>query len=193
MHRQYNILDEKVLSHNWGKLTEVTYEISGRDGKMDEAKAELYDAGNAVTVLLYNKEQGTVILTQQFRLATVRNGNADGILTEACAGKIDDLSPEQTIRKEIEEETGYVVADVQHVMTLFMSPGAFTEKLYFYVASYTHDMKKAPGGGLPGEGEVIEIHEMPYTSAMDMIKSGDIQDAKTVILLQYAGMNGLVG
>ena len=193
MNRDFKIKEEKVISENWGKLQAITYEIAGRDGTMQEEKAELYDTGDAVAVLLYNKAQGTVILNRQFRIATVYNGNPDGMLTEVCAGMIEHgLPPEETVRKEIKEETGYVLTDVVQVMKLYISPGAYTQMLHFYVAAYSPEDKKSGGGGRKDEGEMIETEEVPYSKAMEMLRSGEIMDAKTVLLLQYAGLNGLL-
>ena len=190
---RYHIKSEKTISDHWGKLREITYEVEDRNGRMRTAKAELYDIGNAVAVLLYNKAQGTVLLTRQFRIATVYNGNKSGMLMEVCAGKIEHgLSPEATVRKEIEEETGYQLSDVAPVMNLYMSPGAFTEMLHFYTASYTPADKTGAGGGREEEGENIALEEVTYTAAMEMVRNGTIVDAKTVILLQHAALTGLL-
>ena len=193
MSKSYSIKDEKLISNAWGKLSNVTYEITDDDGSIDARTAEVYHRGNAVAVLLYNKSTGTVILTRQFRIATVFNGNISGMLTEVCAGMIDGAaSPDETVRREIEEETGYRLTDVTPVMRLFMTPGALTEMLHFYVAAYSPAQKKSTGGGLAEEGEHIELLELPYSEAMAMVERGEIIDAKTVILLQYAGLHGLL-
>lgn len=160
---------------------------------MTERDGEIYDVGNAASVLLYDAVRGTVHLNRQFRIATVFNGHADGMLTEACAGKIEDgLSPEETARKELREETGYVVGEVTPVMSLFMSPGSFTERLHLFTAPYTPADKKEEGGGKKEEGEAIELMEMPFSEAMELLKRGEIIDAKTVILLQHAALSGLL-
>jgi len=194
MDREYRIKEEKVISDDdSGKLTNVTYEIRDRHGSMDTVEAEVYHRANAVVVLLYNKAQGTVILTRQFRIATVYKGNRNGILTEVCAGMIEGgASPEDTVRREIEEETGHRLHDVVPVMKLFMTPGVLTEMLHFYVAAYSPEDKKSDGGGLAEEGEHIELLELPYTEATSMMARGEIIDAKTVILLQYARLHGLL-
>lgn len=192
--RKYEIKEERIISDSWGKLQAVRYEVSGRDGQMHEATEEVYDIGNAVAVLLYDKARGTVLLNRQFRLVTVYNGLPDGMLTEVCAGKIEGgLSPEETVRKEIREETGYAVGEVTPVMRLYMSPGALTETLYFYVAAYTPAEKVEAGGGKADEGEAIELQEIPFSEAMEQVKRGEIVDAKTVILLQYAALQGIFG
>lgn len=188
----YRIKAERVLSDEWGKLQAVTYELKDDDGTVSEHEAEVYQKSDAVVVLLYNRQQGTVMLTRQFRLATVYNNNPDGMLIEACAGHIENgLSPEATVRRELEEETGFRVQELRPVMRLFMTPGAFTQKLHFYVAAYTPEDRKGRGGGLAEEGEHIELLELRYQEAMEMISRGEIIDAKTVILLQYAGLEGL--
>ncbi|MGY4536173.1 GDP-mannose pyrophosphatase NudK [Mucilaginibacter sp. UYNi724] len=181
-----------VLSDNWYTLRKVTYEFLGRDGKWQTHSREAYDRGNGATILLYNKAKQTVILTRQFRMPTYLNGNADGYMIETCAGLLDKDNPEDCIRKETEEETGYKITSVQKAFEAYMSPGSVTEILYFFTAEYTKDMKVSDGGGLAEETENIEVMEMPFTKALQMVKSGEIKDAKTIMLLQYAQINGLV-
>jgi nudix-type nucleoside diphosphatase (YffH/AdpP family) len=191
--RKYQIKKTETLHEGWGKLQAVTYDAEGQDGAMSEHSGELYDIGNAATVLLYDAARGTVLLNRQFRIATVFNGHPDGMLTEACAGKIEDgLSAEETALKELREETGYVVGEVTPVMRLFMSPGSFTEQLHFFTAPYTPADKKEAGGGKKEEGEAIDLMEMRFEDAMEMLRRGEIIDAKTVILLQHAALSGLL-
>ena len=189
----FKIKSEKVLSDKVGRLKSVAFELSDRKGTAKEHEEEIYEKPDAIVVLLYNKEQGTVILTRQFRLATAYGGNKDGMLIEACAGHIENgASPEETVRKELEEETGYIVNDVVPVMKLFMSPGVLCQKLHFFLAAYRQQDKKGKGGGLEDEGEFIDLLELPYVEAMAMITRGEIIDAKTVILLQYAALKGIL-
>lgn len=186
-------LQTTVLSDNWYTLRKVTYELLARDGNWQAQSREAYDRGNGATILLYNKANKTVILTRQFRMPTYLNGNADGYLIETCAGLLDKDNPEDCIRKETEEETGYKITSVQKAFEAYMSPGSVTEILYFFTAEYTKDMKVSEGGGLAEETEHIEVLELPFIKALEMMKSGEIKDAKTMMLLQYAQINGLVG
>jgi GDP-mannose pyrophosphatase NudK len=186
-------LQTTVLSDNWYTLRKVTYELLARDGKWQAQSREAYDRGNGATILLYNKANKTVILTRQFRMPTYLNGNADGYLIETCAGLLDKDNPEDCIRKETEEETGYKITSVQKAFEAYMSPGSVTEILYFFTAEYTKDMKVSEGGGLEEETEHIEVLELPFTQALEMVKTGEIKDAKTMMLLQYAQINGLLG
>ena len=186
-------LQTTVLSDNWYVLRKVTYEFLGRDGKWQQHAREAYDRGNGATILLYNKANQTVILTRQFRMPTYLNGNEDGYMIETCAGLLDKDNPEDCIRKETEEETGYKISAVQKVFEAYMSPGSVTEILYFFTAEYTKDMKVSDGGGLEEETEHIEVLELPFTKALDMVKTGEIKDAKTIMLLQYAQINRLLG
>lgn len=181
-----------VLSDNWYTLRKVTYEFLGRDGQWQQHSREAYDRGNGATILLYNKTNQTVILTRQFRMPTYLNGNADGYMIETCAGLLDKDNPEDCIRKETEEETGYKITSVQKAFEAYMSPGSVTEILYFFTAEYTNDMKVSDGGGLADETENIEVLEMPFARALEMVKIGEIKDAKTIMLLQYAQINGFV-
>jgi GDP-mannose pyrophosphatase NudK len=170
----------------------VTYEYVKSNGERKVQSREAYDRGNGAAILLYNKENRTVILTRQFRLPTFINGNESGMLIEACAGLLDKDDPETCIRRETEEETGYKVHDVQKVFEAYMSPGSVTEILYFFVARYTTQMKLTEGGGTDHEEENIEVLEMSVDRAIEMMKTGEIRDAKTIMLLQYALLNNLL-
>lgn len=184
------IIDTKILSNNWYVLRKITYEYTKRDGSVHIQSREAYDRGNGATILLYNKEQKTVVLTRQFRLPTFVNGNETGMLIETCAGLLDNEHPEDCIRRETEEETGYKISDVRKVFEAYMSPGSVTEILYFFVAEYTKDMKLADGGGVAYEEENIEVLEVDFAAAMGMIENGEIRDGKTIMLLQYLWIKG---
>jgi len=182
-------LKTELLSDNWYILNKVSYQYKTKDDEWKTHSREAYDRGNGATILLYNLDRKTVILTRQFRLPTYLNGNDSGLLIEACAGLLDDKSPEDCIKKETEEETGYVVEKPQKIFESYMSPGSVTEILYFYIAEYNHQMKKGIGGGLANEQEEIEVLEISFKKAYDMIHTGDIKDAKTIMLLQYCKIN----
>ncbi|WP_316807106.1 GDP-mannose pyrophosphatase NudK [Pedobacter agri] len=186
------ILSTEILSDNWYTLNKITFEYTKKDGTVETQNREAYDRGNGATILLYNKENQTVILTRQFRLPTYLNGNAGGMLIETCAGLLDKDNPETAIKRETEEETGYKIKDVQKVFEAYMSPGSVTEILYFFTAEYSKDMKVSEGGGHHEEQENIEVLELPFKNALEMIKTGEIKDGKTIMLLQYAQINGFV-
>ena len=159
---------------------------------MEQQTREVYDRGNGATILLYNKQQKTVILTRQFRMPTFVNGNAIGFLIEACAGLLDRDNPEDCIRRETEEETGYKIEKVQKVFEAYMSPGSVTEILHFFIAEYSNSMKVHEGGGIASEQENIEVLEILLEQAMAMIRSGEIKDAKTIMLLQYVKLQNIM-
>jgi GDP-mannose pyrophosphatase NudK len=182
----------EILSDNWYTLNKVTFTIRKKDGTEETQSREAYDRGNGAVILLYNPNTKNVILTRQFRLPTYINGNATGMLTEACAGLLDNDNPEDCIRRETEEETGYKISKVQKVFEAYMSPGSVTEILYFFVAEYSADMKMNEGGGLEEEGENIEVLELPFEESLAMIDSGEIKDAKTMMLLQYLRIKGIL-
>lgn len=186
------ILDTKVLSDNWYVLRKITYEYTKRDGSTSTQSREAYDRGNGATILLYNKAQKTVILTRQFRLPTYVNGNASGMLIEACAGLLDKDNAEDCIRRETAEETGYKITDVRKIFEAYMSPGSVTEILYFFIAEYVQEMKVAEGGGVEHEEENIEVLELGIDQAMQMIATGEIKDGKTIMLLQYVKLHGIL-
>jgi nudix-type nucleoside diphosphatase (YffH/AdpP family) len=191
MINEVKILQTDILSNNWYTLKKVVYEYVKANGERMVQSREAYDRGNGAVILLYNKENRSVILTRQFRLPTYINGNETGMLIEACAGLLDKDDPEACIPRETEEETGYKLQDVQKVFEAYMSPGSVTEILYFFVAQYTPMMKVTDGGGMEHEEENIEVLELSIDKAVEMMKSGEIRDAKTIMLLQYALLNNI--
>lgn len=190
--KNVKVISSELLSDNWGVLRKVKYDFKLQDGSWQQQEREVYNRGNGAVILLYNKEKGTVILTRQLRIPTWFNGNAGGMMIEACAGLLDENDPEECIKRETQEETGYRITEVKKIMEVYMSPGSVTEIIYFFTGAYSADMKISEGGGVESEHENIEVLEMPFTQAIDMIKNGEIKDAKTIMLLQYAQINGLV-
>ncbi|MNJ93076.1 GDP-mannose pyrophosphatase NudK [compost metagenome] len=187
-----HILKTEILSDNWYILNKVTYEFTRPDGSKHIQNREAYDRGNGATILLYNLEQRSIILTKQFRLPTYLNGNPSGMLIEACAGLLDKDNAEDCIRRETEEETGYKITDVKKVFEAYMSPGSVTEILYFFIAAYNKSMKINDGGGLAHEEEHIEVLELDFEEALNMIDSGEIKDGKTIMLLQHLRLKGIL-
>jgi GDP-mannose pyrophosphatase NudK len=186
------IIEEKLLSNNWYTLKKITFDYRNPSGNWAQQSRESYDRGNGATILLYNRENQTVVLTQQFRMPTYVNGNSTGMLIETCAGLLDKDNAEDCIRRETEEETGYRITDVKKVFEAYMSPGSVTEILYFFVAEYHKDMKVNDGGGAEHEQENIEVLEMSFEEALKMIGTGEIKDGKTIMLLQYAQLKNLL-
>ena len=182
----------ELLSDNWYLLNKVTFDYQKKDDSWITQKREVYDRGNGAGILLYNREQKTIILTRQFRLPAYLNGNETGMMVEVCAGLLDKDHPEQCIIRETEEETGYRIKSVQKIMETYMSPGAITEILHLFVGEYDASMKVNEGGGLEHEQEEIEVIEMPFEEAYNRIATGEIKDAKTILLLQYVKINELV-
>lgn len=185
------ITKNEILSDNWYTLRKITYDYQKKDGSWETQSREAYDRGNGATILLYNTTHKTIILTRQFRMPTYLNGNDSGMMIEACAGLLDTEDAEECIRRETEEETGYSIKDVRKIFEVYMSPGSVTETICFFIGEYTKDMKVNDGGGLAEEQENIEVLEYPFETAMQMI-GGEIKDAKTIMLLQYAKINNIV-
>ncbi|HAX16177.1 NUDIX domain-containing protein [Leeuwenhoekiella palythoae] len=178
-----------ILSDNWYTLNKVDFEYLNNQNTWEHQSREAYDRGNGAVVLLYNPDQKTVILTRQFRMPTYLNKNSDGMMIEACAGLLDENDPKTAIIKEIEEETGYRIKTVEKVFESYMSPGSVTEILHFFIAAYSESQKVSEGGGAADETENIEVLEYSFQDALALIKTGEIKDAKTIMLLQYAQIN----
>ena len=182
------VREVRLLSDNWYVLKATTFDWRRADGSWQTQSRETYDRGNGAALLPYNLAARTVVLTRQFRYPAYVNGH-DGLLIEAAAGLLDNASPEARIRAEVEEETGYRLGEIRKIFECFMSPGSVTEKLHFFVGEYDAAMRVGDGGGLESEGEEIAVLELPFDQAMTMIETGEIADAKTIILLQYAALN----
>ena len=185
------IIEQRLLSDDWYVLKKTTFDYRCRDGHWQRQSRETYDRGNGATLLLFNADRDTVVLTRQFRFPAYVNGCPDGLLIEACAGLLDGEDPHTCIRREAQEETGFVVRAPRKIFEAYMSPGSVTEKLHFFIAEYEPQDRVSEGGGDAAEGEDIEVIEVALTSALQMIASGAIQDGKTIMLLQYAALAGL--
>ncbi|ARK13686.2 GDP-mannose pyrophosphatase NudK [Fibrivirga algicola] len=190
MNPRVRITDEKLLSDNWYVLKRYTFEYQQANGTWTTQQREAYDRGNGATILLHNPAADTVILTCQFRLPTYVNGNDTGMLIETCAGLLDDDHPDDAIRREMEEETGYRISAVEKVMEAYMSPGSVTERLFFYLAEYSADTTRTSGGGI--DEEDIDVLELPLTDAMRMVETGEIMDGKTIMLLYHLRLKQLM-
>lgn len=182
----------KLLSDNYYILKKITFDYKLSNGTWVTQSREVYDRGDGAGILLYNKEKQTVILTKQFRMPTYMNDNTDGMLVEICAGMLDKDNPEACIIRETEEEVGYRLHKVRKVFEAYSSPGVMTEKMYFFVGEYTDAMKVSSGGGLDSEHEDIEVLEIPFKQAVDMLNNGNIIDTRTIVLLQYAQIHKLL-
>ena len=180
------------LSNDWYRLDKIDFDYKTNNGKWQNQSRESYDRGDGACILLYNPSKKTVVLTKQFRMPSYLNGNKDGMMIEVCAGSLDENDPITCIIKEAEEETGFQISNPKKVMELYSTPGAVTEKIYYFIAEYSDAMKVADGGGLEEETEEIEVLEFSFEKAMQMVSNGEICDAKTVVLLQYSQINKLV-
>jgi nudix-type nucleoside diphosphatase (YffH/AdpP family) len=177
----------ETLSENWYVLKKATFQFQRETGEWQDQQREVYDRGNGVAILLYDRTRRTVILTRQFRFPAFANGYRD-LLIEVPAGLLDNLDPASRVRNELEEETGYRVGDITKVFEVFMSPGSVTEILHLYIAAYDPSNRVGAGGGLKEEGEEIGVFEIGFDKAMAMVKSGQICDAKTIMLLQHVAL-----
>lgn len=182
----------KLLSDNYYILKRLTFDYLMKNGTWVTQMREVYDRGDGAGILLYNKKKQTIILIKQFRMPTYMNDNADGFLVEICAGMLDKSNPEACVIRETEEEVGYRIKEVKKVYEAYSSPGVMTEKMHFFIGEYSDDMKVNDGGGLDSEHEDIEVLEMPFTEAINMLNTGKIVDTRTIVLLQYAIINKLL-
>lgn len=178
------IVGERTLADDYYPLRKFAYEQRRRDGSVRTEEREVYASADGATALLYDPERRTVLLTRQFRIGAHVSGH-HGYLFETAAGVLDGADPAERVRAEIREETGYEVEQVKHVMTLFASPGVCTERVHYFVARYSPEQRRDAGGGKEDEGEDIEVVELGYDDVLARLARGEIEDVKTVVLLQY--------
>ncbi len=192
MRKRVKLLKKETIHKSWSEFIKITFEYQREDGVVETKTREIFDRGNGAAILLYDVQRKTVILTRQFRIPSFINGNQSGFLIESCAGQLDMDAPEACAIRETREETGYEIKEVQKVFEAYMSPGGTTEILYFFIAPYSPDMKIHSGGGVVHEQEEIEVLELDYPKALDMVDNGQIRDAKTIMLLQHLRLKGIL-
>jgi nudix-type nucleoside diphosphatase (YffH/AdpP family) len=178
-----------TLSDKWGLVQRHEFELRRRNGEWQHQIRETYDRGDGAAVLLCDRSDNSVILIRQFRYPAFYRGESP-YLIEVCAGKLEGDDAETCARKEAEEETGYRAGELIKAFDLFMSPGSVTERLTLYVG-FVDAPAGGSGGGLHEEGEDIEVLRLPFAEALGMVETGDIADAKTVLLLQYAAIKAV--
>lgn len=183
--------DVQTLSHKKYILRNFLFDLKKRDGTWERQSREVYDHGNAATALLYNRKKKTIILVKQFRIVVYLDKEPTGMLLEACAGLLEGGDPKEGIIREIEEETGYHITEVKQVYEAYASAGSLSEKLFFFIAEYKDSQKLSKGGGLHDEQEELEVIEMSFGDAIQLLRDGKIKDVKTIVLLQYAIINDI--
>ncbi len=177
------ITGERVLSDDFATLKKIQYEQRRRSGEWQRQQREVYANAGGAAVLLYDRTRGTVLLTRQFRIGAHLAGH-DGFTIEAPAGMLDDAGPEQRVRAELCEETGYRAKAMRKVLAFMPNPSSLTEVVHCFLGEYERGDKVAEGGGKADEGEDIEVLEIDAGEAFAMVRDGRIVDAKTIILLQ---------
>ncbi len=186
--KRVRLIENRSLHEGWSQLSQIVFDFQRRDGVWQTMQRDSFDCGHGATILLFNRPNRTVILTRQFRYSAYSDGYPD-LLIETPAGLLDGASPQERIQAETEEETGFRINNATRVFEAYVSPGAVAQKIVCFVAAYTETDRVSKGGGLVEEGEDIEVLELLFDDAYAMIASGEIQDSKTIMLLQYAALN----
>lgn len=182
------ILEDKTLFKGWSHLRGITFDFF-REGRAPHRLTwEVFDRWEAAGILLHNVERNTVTLVRQLRIPVHLMGDYPYLL-EAPAGFVDQgEAPEQAAIREAMEETGYKIAKATPAFAAYMSPGSVTEKLHGFYAKITDADRVEAGGGLEEEKEDLEVVEVAFSEALEMVETGKIVDAKTIMLLQWAAL-----
>jgi GDP-mannose pyrophosphatase NudK len=184
------ILNKETLSDKKYPLKYISFEKPDAEGEFHNQTREVYFRPDAVAVLLVDNRREKILLTKQFRLPAFLNGSDSGYLIEACAGLMDETeTPEQTVIREVAEETGYEPYDLVKIAGAYSSPSGTTEFLHLFIANYNGDDNHAKNGGLKEEGESIELLEFGFDEARTQLRQGELRDIKTILLLQHFFMN----
>jgi GDP-mannose pyrophosphatase NudK len=181
-----NIIKRETIRDTQYPLQKITFQKPDLEGKMHEQVNEIYFRPDAVAVLLVDPKKKVFLLARQFRLPTFLNGSEKGYLVETCAGLIDEgETPEQAARREVIEETGYTVTGLEKIGGVYTSAGGITEFVHLFIGVYDSTSQHEKGGGKDGEGEDIEVREITFDEARQQLQEGSLNDAKTMLLLQY--------
>ncbi|SDF29143.1 nudix-type nucleoside diphosphatase, YffH/AdpP family [Mucilaginibacter pineti] len=185
-----NIINRETVPGTKYPLQTITFQKPDLHGQMHDQKNEIYFRPDAVAVLLVDIKAEKFLLARQFRLPTFLNGSETGYLVETCAGLIDEgETPEQAVRREVQEEMGYTISNLEKVGGVYTSAGSITEFVHLFMAEYNSTGTHEKGGGKAGEGEDIELLELNFSEAREQVRMGSILDAKTMLLLQHYFMN----
>lgn len=166
------------------KIVEVHLRYELFDGSMSPTVRRLnFERGDSVAALLYKPDTERILLINQFKYPAYEKG--PGWITETMAGMVGDEDPESAARREILEEAGYRVRNLEHISTFYASPGGSSERVILYYAEVVESDKVGSGGGLETENEDIAGIELTVTDAMEQIRTGEIVDAKTIIAIYW--------
>ena len=189
--QRHRVLSRTRLLEGWSPVERVHFEQVFRDGSVEIQDRDLNARGDGVTVLLYSRPRKSVLLLRQPRIVATLRGDPSGETLEACSGHHERESPEESARHEVIEETGYLPLNLTPVASVYGSPGGSLELIHLFTAEYTDD-RQGPGGGLPAEGEDIEVLEVTLSEALQLMRVGRIRDARTMLLLQHVALEGLL-
>jgi ADP-ribose pyrophosphatase len=184
--RKVSIKQKRYILDDFFKIEEAYLRFEQFNGKMSPLVRRLnLERGDSVAVLVFNQNTGKLILVSQFRYPTYQN--QDGWTIEAIAGMVDPgETPEQTIRRELQEETGMNIDAFEHITTFYPSPGGSSERIYLYYSEVSGEQAKyKKTGGLLGHGEDVKAVEMTMEDTLAKIRSGEIVDAKTIIAIYW--------
>lgn len=187
MSERVKLVRTEILSQGWGTLSSATLNYQRADGTWQRHIREVYDHGNGAAIMLFDPTRRTVLLVRQYRYPVTLNGDP-GFMLECCAGLLDGDDKQVGIMREALEETGHKPRNVEFLFDAYMSPGSLTEKVSFFVGHYDTGTRIADGGGLVTEGEEIELLEMGLDEALDLVRTGNIIDAKTIMLLHWLAL-----
>jgi GDP-mannose pyrophosphatase NudK len=182
-----------MISNFWGTLERVNFDFTFKNGKSVNLTHEVYGKSDGVAILLYNAITKKVLLTRQFRMPVYVAKINNGFSIEVVGGAMDENeTPEITAIRETEEEIGYKIFKLKKVTTAFLSPGILKEKVHLFIGEYSNEQKTKYGGGVIEENEEIEVLEISFSEALQMVENEEIIDARTIILLQYVKLNGFI-
>ena len=189
--KRHQVVSRTRLLEGWSPVDRVHYEQTFTDGTVEMHNRDLNARGDGVTVLLYSRSRGTVLLLRQPRIVATLRGDDSGETLEACSGLLESDFPAECARREVLQETGYSAENLTEVATVYASPGGSLELIHLFTAEYLAT-RHTPGGGLRHEGEDIEVLEFTLPEALQLMQQGTIRDARTMLLLQYAALHQLI-
>ena len=180
----YQLLHERLVYDQVFQIKKAKIKHDLFDSGSMEVERYCFERGDSVAIVLYEKDTNSLLFTNQFRYPTIKE--TTGWILELTAGSVKaDEDPVYRVKKEVEEEIGYQVTDIEFISSFFVSPGGSSERVFLFYSEVNSSDNIFKGGGLITEKEDIQLVKMPVQEVRKHIKNNQFRDAKTIIGIQW--------
>ncbi|NOQ75345.1 MAG: NUDIX domain-containing protein [Crocinitomix sp.] len=185
---KYEILKEEFVFDDFFKIKKAKIKHESFNSKPIEVERLCFERGDSVAILIYEKDTDSLLFTNQFRYPILKEKN--GWILELTAGSIEEGEDgAETAKREVEEEIGYQVDELEFINSFFVSPGGTSERIMLYYSEVNSANKTADGGGVKYEMEDIQLVKIKRKGVIEQLKNNQLRDAKTIIGIQWFLLN----